>query len=128
MFNLFDLFGSSAAMKAFDHTLRVVGVHPLLVPEAVKLTVLKIDKKHRETQAKTGDAIHADAAELLAYCILGRAQFIESNDLEAAGLIEQRFEAAMAAGDSRDAKIILLALHSGLISPEIADRIETEDR
>ncbi len=128
MFNLFDLFGSSAAIKVLDQALREAGVHPLLVPEAVKLTVLKIEKKHRETGVTTGDADQVDAAELLAYCMLGRAQFLESNDPDAADRVEERFEAAMTAGDSRDAKIILLALHSGLISPEIADRIETDDR
>ena len=127
MFSLFDLFGRSAAVKALDHALRKAGLHPLLVPEAVKLTILKIERKDRGAEAASQEAAHDDAAQLLAYCMLGRGQFIESNDLAASDRIEERFEAAIAAGDSRDARIILLALHAGLIAADIADRIDVED-
>ena len=122
MFSIFDIFGRSASVKALEHALREAGLHPLLLPEAVKLTILQIQKKDRTT----ADSTHDDAAQLLAYCMLGREQFIESNDLDAAVRVEQRFEAAIAEGDSRDAKIILLALHAGLIAPDIADRIDVE--
>jgi len=126
MFSLFDLFGRSASLKALDHALRQAGLHPLLVPEAVKLTMLQIQKKNEAARA-TPRGTDQDAAELLAYCMLGREQFIESNDLNAADRVEQRFEAAIESGDSCDAKIILLALHSGLISAEIAERIDVDD-
>jgi len=126
MFRLFSIFGKSAAMNAIDDALRASGVHPLLVPEAVKLTVIRILK--REAAAGPLDAAFGEAAELLAYCILGCDPFIESNGVRAADLVEQRVEAAIAAGDSRDAKLILLALHAGLVAPEIADRIDAEDR
>ena len=122
MFSIFDIFGRSASVKALEHALREAGLHPLLLPEAVKLTILQIQKKDRTT----ADPAHDDAAQLLAYCMLGREQFIESNNLDAADRVEARFEAAIAEGDSRDAKIILLALHAGLIAPDIADRIDVE--
>jgi hypothetical protein len=126
MFSLFDLFGRSAPQKALDHALREAGLHPLLVPEPVKLTILQLQKKDEGTRTKTREAAYDEAAQLLAYCMLGREQFVGSNNPDAADRVDTRFEAAIAAGDSSDAKIILLALHSGLISPEIADRIDVE--
>jgi hypothetical protein len=51
VFSLFDLFGRSAAVKALDHALREAGLHPLLVPEAVKLTILQLQKKNEGTRS-----------------------------------------------------------------------------
>jgi hypothetical protein len=127
MFSLFGLFGRSAAVKELDHALREAGLHPLLVPEAVKLTILQI-QKNRSSKVTAGGPAHDDAARLLAFCMLGREQFIECNDFAAADRIEERFEAAITAGDSPDAKIILLALHAGLMAADIADRIDVEGR
>lgn len=124
MFGLFDLFGRSAAIKALDQALRAAGLHPLLVPEAVKLTILRLHKKEAGPGSGHSETGHDDSARLLAYCMLGHEQFIECNSTGAADRVEQRLEAAIAAGDSLDAKIVLLALHSGLIAPEIADRID----
>ncbi len=126
MLRLFSLFGKSAAVNALDDSLRAAGVHPLLVPEAVKLTVIRLLK--REGSAAPQDARFGPAAELLAFCILGREPFVECNGARAADRADQRLEAAIAAGDSVDARLILLALHAGLIAPDIADRIDVEDR
>ncbi|MCC6007791.1 MAG: hypothetical protein JJU40_08945 [Rhodobacteraceae bacterium] len=126
MLRLFGLFGKSAAMNALDDALRVVGVHPLLVPEAVKLMVIRLHK--RGIAPGSSDAEVGDSAELLAFCMLGRDDFVESNSASAADRAEQRLEAAIAAGDSRDAKLVLLALHAGIIAPDIAEYIDVEDR
>jgi len=37
MLRLFDMLGRSAAMRALEDALRESGVHPLLVPDPVKL-------------------------------------------------------------------------------------------
>jgi len=125
MLRMFSLFGKSAAINALDEALRACGVHPLLVPEAVKLTVIRLCK--REAAGRREAALE-NAAELLAFCILGRDVFVECNGVHAATLAEQRLEGAIAAGDSPDAKLILLALHAGVIAPDIADQIDVEDR
>lgn len=126
MLRIFDLFGQSAAMNALDEAVRAAGVHPLLVPDAVKVTLVRLNRS--SAAARGRDAAFGDAAQLLAYCMLGRAPFIESNGIFAVDRVERRVEAAIDAGDSADAKLILLAMHSGVIVSEIADRIEIEDR
>ncbi|MCC6001215.1 MAG: hypothetical protein JJU19_10195 [Pararhodobacter sp.] len=126
MIRLFDMFlGRSTAMRALDDALRTAGLHPLLVPEPVKLTVIRITKKFAAGQDPA--AAFADAAQLLSYCVLGHDQFADTNSSEAAGRTHQRVEAALDEGDSLDAKLILLTLHAGLITPEIADRIEIDN-
>ena len=124
MFRLFDMLGRSSAVRALDDALRASGVHPLMVPEPVKLTVIQLNKKLAGASGQ--DAGFADAAELLAYCMLGHAQFADNNSVENADRINDRVETALDEGDTLDAKLILLTLHSGLISPEIADRIDLE--
>ena len=126
MLRIFDLFGQSAAMNALDEAMRASGVHPLLVPDAVKVALMRLNKE--AAAARGRDAAFSDAAHLLAYCMLGRAPFIESNGTVAADQVERRVEAAIDAGASSDAKLILLAMHSGVIVSEIADRIDIDDR
>jgi hypothetical protein len=125
MFRLFDMLGRSSAVRALDDALRASGVHPLMVPEPVKLTVIQLNKKWGSDRGQ--DAAFAEAAALLAYCMLGHAQFAENNCAEDAERVDTRIETALDDGDTLDAKLILLALHSGLISPEIADRIDLDD-
>ena len=91
----------------------------------MKLTVIQILRQSRPGPAGP-DAAHEDAAQLLAYCILGRNQFIASNSTDAADRAQHRLEAAIAAGEWVDARILLLAFHSGVLAPEIADRFDVE--
>ncbi len=125
MLRLFDFLGRSTAIRALDDALRAAGLHPLLVPEPVKLTVIQLARKHAAAGAQA--AAFADAAHLLAYCIFGHEQFAESHGALAADHAEHRLEAALEDGDTLDAKLILLAFHAELLSPEIADRIELDE-
>ena len=128
MFGIFNLFGRSAASSALDDALRACGLHPLMVPEAVKLTLMRLHKEETAAGARARDAAYREAAELLAYCMLGREPFLENNGANAADRAEARVETAIAEGDSRDAKLILLALHAGVIAPEIADRFDVAEQ
>lgn len=125
MLGLFNIFGRSRELKALDHALRETGVHPGTVPEAVKLTVLRL-LKEASAGAAVPEAALDDAAQLLGYCMLGHDQFVASNSIGAADRADDRLDAAIAAGDSLDARIVLLALHSGVIVAEVADRFEVE--
>ncbi len=122
MLRLFSLFGKSAAVNAVDDALRAAGVHPILVPEAVKLTLIRL---HRQAGSE-GAGAYGPSAELLAFCLLGREGFDECNGAAAAERSETRLEAAVAEGDSFDSRLVLLALHAGLVAPEIADTLDIQ--
>ena len=122
MFGLFSLFGRTTAL---DGALRAVGIHPLLVPEAVKITITRMQK--RTGEERQAEAFYRDAAELLGYCMLGQELFIESNSVFASDRVEERIEVAIDAGGSVDAQLILLALHSGLMVAEVADHFDLDD-
>ena len=125
MFGLFNLFGRAPELKALDDALREAGLHPQTVPEAVKLTTVRLLKEANAGASLSG-AAYADAAQLLGFCMLGRDQFIASNSVRAAERAEDRLERAIAAGDSLDAKLVLLAFHSGVIVSEVSDRFDVE--
>lgn len=127
MLRLFSMFGQSAALNALDESLRDYGVHPLLVPDAVKLTIVRLYKREAAPAGGAKGAAYAEAAQLFAFCMLGRDTFIENNGVLVADRADYRVEAAIAAGETLDAKLILLALHSGLIAPEFAERLDVED-
>jgi hypothetical protein len=127
MLGLFNFFGRAESLKALDQALREFDVHPDIVPEAVKLTTIKIMQNASGADYVFRDSDYEKAAALLSYSILGQDQFVASNTLAAAELTEQRLEEAIVAGDSIDAKLILLAVHSGIIHPSMADQIESEE-
>ena len=126
MFGLFNLFGRSAELKALDQALREAGLHPQIVPEPVKLTTVRLLKAQPGAGSSLPQAAYDEAARLLGYCMLGRDQFIASTSMGEAERAEDRLEIAITAGDSLDAQLILLALHSGVIVAEVADRFEVE--
>jgi hypothetical protein len=121
MLGLFGLFGRSHDLQRLDKALRGVGLHPRLVPEAVKLTTLKLLK-----EATSDPGSYASAAELLGYCVLGAQGFIEANDLTLTERVEARLAAALDAGDNLDARVVLLTLHSGVIQPSVVERYGLE--
>ncbi len=124
MLGFFGIFGRSHELRRIDQALRGVGLHPRLVPEAVKLTTLKL--LNETSGANPGPDPYAAAAELLGYCVLGAQGFIEANDLCLTEEMEARLEAALEAGDSLDARLVLLALHSGIIQVQVVERYQLE--
>lgn len=124
MLRFFDMFCRSADLTALDEALKTAGLHPLLIPEPVKLTMLQLHRKHGGTTDRA--AAMADAAQLLSYCVLDQAQFVAVNGTKAADRTEQRITAAIAGAAPLDEKLILLALHAGVISPEMADRFDID--
>ncbi len=121
MFGFFGMFGRSHELQRFDRALRGVGLHPRLVPEAVKLTTLKL-----LGEAGLDPDPYAAAAELLGYCILGAQGFGESNDASLTQAVEARLAAALEAGVSLDARIVLLTLHAGVIRASVVERYALE--
>ena len=124
MLGLFGMFGRSLELQSLDQALRDGGLHPRLVPDAVKLTTVKLLKE--AGGANPGPRLYAAAAELLGYCILGARGYTDSNGPSLTESVEARLTAALEAGDSLDARVILLALHAGVIQPSVVERYELE--
>ena len=121
---LFGVFGRSGDLRALDDALRAAGLHPALVPDAVKLTVLNVLKDAAGEDPTAEDFRHV--AALLGYCTLGHEVFAVANGEEAAAVAAQRIEAALEAGEGLDASLILLALHAAIIHPGVREAYRLE--
>ena len=122
MLGLFGIFGRSQELQRLDQALRGVSLNPRLVPDAVKLTTLKL---LGEAGADPDPASYAAAAELLGYCVLG-AHATECNGPSLTEAVEVRLAAALDAGDNLDARVVLLTLHAGVIQPSVVERYGLE--
>jgi|ERR1043166_7879808 hypothetical protein len=119
------IFGRSADLRQFDEALRAIDLHPKLVPEAVKLTAVSLVKDHANSEDPPPEAYRA-AAEIVGYCMIGEDAFAGANGEALALAVEQRIEAALDAGESLDAKLVLLTLHAKVIQPSVVQRYELE--
>ncbi len=125
MLGFLGMFGRSRELQRLDQAVRAVGLHPRLVPEAVKLTILRL-LKEADSGASPAPRAYDAAAEMLGYCMLGPQGFTEANDLRLTETTEARVEAALEAGDSLDARLVLLTLHAGVIQAHVVERYQLE--
>ncbi len=125
MLGFLGIFGRSRELQRLDQAVRAVGLHPRLVPEAVKLTTLKL-LKEADSGVSVAPLAYDAAAEMLGYCTLGPQGFTEANDLRLTEAAEARLEAALEAGDSLDARLVLLALHADVIQAQVVERYQLE--
>lgn len=116
-------FGRSADLRFLDAALRAVDLHPALVPEGVKLTIVNMMKDASPGQEPPETAF-PPVARLFAYCLLGPGLFAQANGDDEVIKAETRIEVAVEAGEGMDADMILLALHSRLASPEVIDKFD----
>ena len=125
MLGLFGIFGRSNELRRLDEALRAVGLQPRRVPEAVKLTALRLlgpAGGGAEPEAHANGA----AAELLGYCMLGAEGFAAANGRTRAAAVEVRLETALEAGDSLDAQLVLLTLQAAVIDQDVVARYRLE--
>lgn len=121
MLGLFGIFGRSQEVQRLDRALRTAGLHPRLMPDAVKIATLKQLKLARDGTDADEAACRA-AATLLSYCMLGPQEFADANGDGTRAFVESRIEAAIEVGESLDARLVLLALHAGVAHPEVIER------
>jgi hypothetical protein len=126
MLGFLGMFGRADDLKRFESALRAVGLHPRLVPDAVKITIVRQLRRHPDADNSATEADCAAAAALLAYCMIGAGGLAAETDEDTVYSVEERVERAVAAGDNDDARIILLALHAKLLAPSVADRYGLE--
>lgn len=122
---LFGIFGRSHELRELDDAFRAIDVHPRLVPDAVKLTIVGLLKDHAPDGKVTAQDARA-AALLVGYCMVGAQPFSDANGSELVHGVEKRIEAALEAEDDLDAKLVLLALHARIVQPGVIDRYGLE--
>ena len=66
----------------------------------------------------------AAAAELIAYCVLGREEFTQTKGGALAESVEARLADALETGYGLDARLVLLTLHAGLIHSSVVERYQ----
>ena len=120
---LFGVFGRSEDLKQLDSALRSVDLYPRMVPEAVKLTVVRLMQDHA-IGAFPAPQAYRSAAEILGYCMIGAEGFSGANDVDLALRVGERIERAMEAGDSLDAQIVLVTMTARVIQPSVVERFE----
>jgi tryptophan 2,3-dioxygenase len=113
------MFGRSGDLRQLDAALRDADLHPALVPEGVKLTLVNLMKDH--WSGEPPPQAYPQVARLFGYCIAGPDTFERAHGLEQRLDAERRIEAALEAGDSFDAQIVLMALHAKLINAEVVE-------
>ena len=116
------MFGRSSDLRQLDDALRAADLHPALVPEGVKLTIVNLMNDHWPEEPPA-DA-YASVAQLCGYCVAGPQVFEQANGREPTLAVERRIEAALEAGDSFDARIVLMTLHARLINAEVVELYE----
>jgi hypothetical protein len=114
-------FGRSQDLLQLDAALRAVDLHPGVVPEAIKLTIVNLLKDHA-IGAEPAPQAYPAAAELVAYCMIGASGLAASNPPEVVEHVERRIEKALEDGDSLDAQLVLLTLHAKVIQPSVVER------
>jgi hypothetical protein len=119
------IFGRSSDLRQLDQALCSVDLHPKVVPEAVKLTACALLKDQTNSNDPPAEA-YRPAAEIIAYCMIGEGAFAGANGEELALAVERRIEAALVAGDSFDAQLVLLTLHARVIQPSVVERFGLE--
>ena len=107
-------------MRELDKALRAVDLHPVVVPEAVKLAAVGLLREHAPDGEPRPPSYRA-AAEIVAYCMIGGDAFAHANDEALAARVERRIEAALETGTSLDAKLVLLTLHARVIQASVVD-------
>ncbi len=120
----FGVFGRSEDLRSLDKALREVDLHPNLVPDAVKLTVLNLLKDARGEDPSPGD--YHETAALLGYCAIGRDAFAAANGEPAAAAAERRIDDALEAGEGLDASLILLTLQAAIVHPGVKEAYQLE--
>ncbi|QPC86698.1 hypothetical protein GA830_08080 [Mesorhizobium sp. NBSH29] len=113
-------FGRSEDLQSLDSALRAVDLHPALVPEGVKLTIVNLMKDHLGD--KPAEASYLPLAGLFAYCAIGPDAFAGANGEERLADVEARVAAALDAQDSLDAQLVLLAIHAKLVHPDVVEQ------
>jgi hypothetical protein len=131
----FDFFGFGSkrrtALRGFDAVLRAREVNPAYVDDGMRYIIYKWVTEEEVALAMDPGYVDrrlAEAAQLLAFCVLGAAE--AEREFGAAWRAEQerKFDSALPAeaDASFEARIVKLALARGIAAPEIVATVELD--
>src|SRR5580765_4059452 len=89
------MFGRSGDLRQLDDALRQADLHPALVPEGVKLTIVNL--MHDRWPDEPPSQAYPEVARLFGYCIAGPEGFERANGRQQRLDAERRIEAALEA-------------------------------
>ena len=123
---VFGIRGRPKEVHRLSDALRDAGIHPALVPDSVKIAVIKLLREHDGGKIADIDASCEKAAPMVAYCMLGRDEYADVNDVAAADEVENRLRLAIDSGKSLDAQLAMLTLLARVTHPDVVDTFDLE--
>ena len=82
--SVFGIRGRPKEVHRLSDALRDAGIHPALVPDSVKIAVIKLLRENDGGKIADIDTSCEKAATMVAYCMLGRDEYADVNDVAAA--------------------------------------------
>ena len=118
--------GRPKEVHRLSDALRDAGIHPALVPDSVKIAVIKLLRENDGGKIADIDTSCEKAAPMVAYCMLGRDEYADVNDVAAADEVENRLRLAIDSGESLDAQLAMLTLLARVTHPDVVDAFDLE--
>ena len=124
--SVFGIRGRPKEVHRLSDALRNAGIHPALVPDSVKIAVIKLLRENDGGKISDIDTSCEKAAPMVAYCMLGRDEYADVNDVAAADEVENRLRLAIDSGESLDAQLAMLTLLARVTHPDVVDTFDLE--
>ena len=124
--SVFGIRGRPKEVHRLSDALRDAGIHPALVPDSVKIAVIKLLRENDGGKIADIDTSFEKAASMVAYCMLGRDEYADVNDVAAADEVENRLRLAIDSGESLDAQLAMLTLLARVTHPDVVDTFDLE--
>ncbi len=126
--SIFGIRGRPKEVHYLNDAIREIGIQPSLVADSVKISVIKLLREAEGGNFKDIVASCEKAAPMVVYCMLGRDDYEEINNGEAADEIEKRLSLAINSGDSLDAQLIMLTLFANIAHPNVIEKFDLNIR
>ena len=124
--SVFGIRGRPKEVHRLSDALRDAGIHQALVPDPVKIAVIKLLRENDGGKIADIDTSCEKAAPMVAYCMLGRDEYADVNDVAAADEVENRLRLAIDSGESLDAQLAMLTLLARVTHPDVVDTFDLE--
>lgn len=132
MLGFFDFFGFGSrrrtAIQGLDKALDDLEVNRAYIDDGMRFAIYKWAEEEERRGATPVDRAMKDAAALISFCVLGKAETAAIWGDEVAAAREARVDAVLANGEDEtfDAKVIKLVLAKGNAAADIRARLDLE--